>query len=182
MKALTICQPYAELIARGDKPIENRTWPTHYRGPLLIHAGKSRAWLGDDDEEAALYGVNVAEISFGAIIARANLVGCFAVDDPAAWPYAFSHLRAHEHAYGPWCWILTNVERIDPLPYRGAMGVFDVPDSIMGAVEALPSSNMRTCLLTHQPHTCQELWPFRERAWCAGCEARPFPSSTKENL
>ena len=28
MKALTVCQPYAELIARGEKPIENRTWPT----------------------------------------------------------------------------------------------------------------------------------------------------------
>jgi hypothetical protein len=49
-KALTICQPYAELIARGEKVIENRTWPTSYRGPLLIHAGKSREWLyGDGD-------------------------------------------------------------------------------------------------------------------------------------
>lgn len=34
MKALTIHQPYAELIRRGEKVIENRTWPTSYRGPL----------------------------------------------------------------------------------------------------------------------------------------------------
>ena len=47
MKALTICQPYAEMIANHEKPIENRTWPTSYRGPLAIHAGKSRAWLPD---------------------------------------------------------------------------------------------------------------------------------------
>lgn len=63
MKALTICQPYAELIARGDKPIENRTWPTHYRGPLLIHAGKSRAWL--DGDEDRVYQIDVAAIPFG---------------------------------------------------------------------------------------------------------------------
>lgn len=40
MKALTISQPYASLIARGEKFVENRRWPTPYRGPLAIHAGK----------------------------------------------------------------------------------------------------------------------------------------------
>jgi hypothetical protein len=42
-KVLTVCQPYAEMIACGHKPVENRVWWTFYRGPLLIHAGKSRA-------------------------------------------------------------------------------------------------------------------------------------------
>ena len=45
MKALTICQPYPHLIMLGEKPVENRTWATSYRGPLAIHAGKSRQWL-----------------------------------------------------------------------------------------------------------------------------------------
>jgi len=45
MKAVTIYQPYAELIARGEKRVENRSWRTDYRGPLAIHAGCSRAWL-----------------------------------------------------------------------------------------------------------------------------------------
>ena len=45
MKALTIHQPYAELIRRGEKVIENRTWPTSYRGPLAIHAGGSVKFL-----------------------------------------------------------------------------------------------------------------------------------------
>ena len=39
MKALSIRQPYAYLILIGVKRIENRTWPTLYRGPLAIHAG-----------------------------------------------------------------------------------------------------------------------------------------------
>lgn len=45
MKCLTICQPYAALIMLPDdddraKRVENRTWSTNYRGPLLIHAAE----------------------------------------------------------------------------------------------------------------------------------------------
>ncbi len=39
MKALTLQQPWATLIAEGHKRVENRTWQTAYRGPLAIHAG-----------------------------------------------------------------------------------------------------------------------------------------------
>ena len=45
MKTLSIRQPYASLICRGIKTIENRSWTTSYRGKLLIHAsGKPLAW------------------------------------------------------------------------------------------------------------------------------------------
>ena len=40
MKALTVRQPWASLIAAGVKTIETRSWSTKYRGPLAIHAGK----------------------------------------------------------------------------------------------------------------------------------------------
>ena len=40
MKALTLWQPWATLVARGVKTIETRGWSTAYRGPLLIHAAK----------------------------------------------------------------------------------------------------------------------------------------------
>ena len=39
MKALSVRQPWAELIVAGLKDVENRTWRTDYRGPVLIHAG-----------------------------------------------------------------------------------------------------------------------------------------------
>ena len=42
MKALTLWQPWASLIAVGAKTIETRSWSTAYRGPLLIHAAKRR--------------------------------------------------------------------------------------------------------------------------------------------
>lgn len=139
MKAITICQPYAELIARGEKRVENRTWPTNYRGPILIHAGKSRQWLQLDDEDFdERYSMHVSQMAFGAVVAIADLVECASYgrielkDFDRDYPW----LREHEHTEGPWCWILANVRRLPkPLPARGAQGLFDLAitaDSIGG--------------------------------------------------
>jgi hypothetical protein len=122
MKALTICQPYAELIALGRKPIENRTWPTSYRGSLLIHAGKSRNWLDDGDED------QYPGMLFGFVIAEAELYDCVTL---ARLP---NHLKEHEHANGPWCWLLRNVRRVEPFAYRGAQGLFDIQQPAESAV------------------------------------------------
>ena len=47
MKALTLYQPWATLVAIGAKKIETRSWSTPYRGPLAIHAGKCRDYIFD---------------------------------------------------------------------------------------------------------------------------------------
>lgn len=48
MKALTLWQPWASLVALGEKRIETRCWDTKYRGELAIHASANLppAWLG----------------------------------------------------------------------------------------------------------------------------------------
>ena len=38
MKAISVKNPWAFLVCIGIKPIENRTWPTKFRGRVLIHA------------------------------------------------------------------------------------------------------------------------------------------------
>ncbi len=40
MKALTMHQPWATLLALGEKTIETRSWDTKHRGLVAIHAGK----------------------------------------------------------------------------------------------------------------------------------------------
>lgn len=121
MKALTICQPYAHLIATGEKRVENRTWPTSYRGPLLIHAGKSRDWLTGDDP---------AGMVFGAVVATATLADCLHINAIERREHAGTYpwLCDHEHTSGPWCWVLTNVQALpEPVPARGAQGLWDMP-------------------------------------------------------
>ena len=67
IKALTISQPYASLIARGEKWIENRHWPTNYRGRLAIHAGKGTQYLSP---------TQLRGYPTGCVLATAELVAC----------------------------------------------------------------------------------------------------------
>ncbi len=133
MKALTIAQPYATLIARGLKPVENRTWPTSHRGLLYIHAGKSRQWFDDDEDLIQLLG---SMPPFGAVVAIARLVDCLRVEDIQAGKYDAKHpgLRGHMHVNGPWCWVLQDITPIGPWPWKGAQGLFEIDADELGRV------------------------------------------------
>lgn len=147
MKALTICQPYSELICLPDddpraKRVENRTWATSYRGPLLIHAGKTKQWLNGND-----YGLDTESLAFGALIGLAKLADCVRVDlsrtggdrikqsDLARWPW----LATHRHVEGPYCFVLTECRRFaEPYPFRGSQGFFHVPDEVIASALEAP--------------------------------------------
>ena len=133
MKALTICQPYAQLIVRGGKRVENREWATRYRGPLAIHAGKSREWLSTE-EEVFFSDTLLDPLIFGAVIGEAILVDCLHIDRVSCGQYdaKYPWLRGHKHTVGTWCWILSDVRRrTDPLPWKGAQGLWDIPDAAL---------------------------------------------------
>ena len=74
MKAITIKQPWATLIAKGYKEYEFRTWKTKYRGEILIHAGKGI-------DKKAMKRFEDLDYPKGCIIAKANLTDCLKVDD-----------------------------------------------------------------------------------------------------
>ena len=127
MKALSIHQPWAWAILHAGKTVENRTWYTKYRGPLLIHTSKKKATY---DREAKhdwlkLYGVVLPpwhELPTGAIVGVVKLVDCLQASqvDPSPW------------VEGPVCWVLANPRSFsEPVPYRGAQGLFDVPDELI---------------------------------------------------
>lgn len=87
MRALTLWQPWASLIAVGAKTIETRSWSTTYRGPLAIHAAKRQPDWSAMKELVAGHAWNewyaaglVAEdgstdhIPLGAVVAVCDLV------------------------------------------------------------------------------------------------------------
>lgn len=49
LKAISIRQPYAFLVAHGFKDIENRVWPTDFRGRVLIHASSNFASMSYEE-------------------------------------------------------------------------------------------------------------------------------------
>lgn len=67
MKALSLKQPFAELILQGRKTIEIRKWNTHFRGEFLIHASKT-----PDKESMKKFGYK--ELLTGQILGKAVLV------------------------------------------------------------------------------------------------------------
>lgn len=132
MKTLTVCQPYAEMIASGAKRIENRTWPTRHRGPLAIHAGRSRAWLSPALASGEISADQARGLVWGAVVATCRLVGCFELariellaqrgqlHDDLLW------IPCDRHAGGPWLWIVSEVVRLaDPVPVLGQRGLWD---------------------------------------------------------
>lgn len=82
MKALTVKQPWASLIASGIKDIENRSWKTNYRGRIYIHASapkKFNVQMNDDQAKLAIPVLKTAfggTMPFGAIIGEVDIVDC----------------------------------------------------------------------------------------------------------
>ena len=109
MKALTIRQPWAEAILSLGKDVENRSWPTRYRGLLLIHAGAKR-----DDALCDALGLNPRVLTYGAIVGTVELVDCVRVAN-SKWAEP-----------DQWHWVLRNAKRLDsPVICRGAQGLWN---------------------------------------------------------
>lgn len=138
MRLLTIIQPYAELIASGKKKVENRHWFTAYRGPLVVHAGKTKRYCGEKVLDIAQqYEIDPSVLAFGAIIAVANMVDCVQLINVDIRHYRqrtwrlpewaekkYPWMYDHEHTQGPFCFVLDNVRRLKtPIPYTGSLGL-----------------------------------------------------------
>ena len=155
MKALSLWQPWASLIAAGWKIHETRHWPTNHRGPLAIQAAQRP--LDDETREAFLAIRHVAlaylgppawsyftkPLPRGAVVAVATLADCIPTEQ---WLEA-AEFRPGEAA-GPaeldfvcgdfsperWAWRLADVRPLPaPLPWRGAQGLFEIPDATIAA-------------------------------------------------
>ena len=102
MKVLTIKEPWASMILKGEKTIETRTWKTKYRGKILLHASKNPK----------------SNIS-GFIFATAEIVDCLPMikDDEK-----FACCEVYPKAYS---WFLNNVQPIVPIKEKGKLGLWD---------------------------------------------------------
>jgi len=135
VKALTVCQPYAELIARGDKTVENRVWEPSHRGLLLIHAGKSLGHLAHYEKTV---GPAPDKLVYGAIVCVTKLVDVVKYDAarPKRVPRGFEWLADDSHAEGPRCLILEDTVRLlKPIAVVGKQNIWEVDSDVALAVE-----------------------------------------------
>jgi len=152
MRAITLTQPWATLVAIGAKKIESRSWSTSYRGPLAIHAAKG--WTKEvvrlafvepfktvlDNAGYKLF----SSLPRGAVVATCELVFVreitarqYTLDKTLGWKwtgpdgtYSFE-LDDQERAfgdYGPsrYAWMLHNIQALaEPIPAKGSLGLWE---------------------------------------------------------
>jgi hypothetical protein len=126
MKVLSVKNPWAYLIIYGFdfgapmggfriKDVENRTWETKYRGPLLIHCSKNfdtnAYW------DMRLRGVNWKNYN-GRIIGQVNLADC--VQDS----------KSRRAEKGLWHWVLKDPKPCRPVPAKGSLGLWEYTGEI----------------------------------------------------
>jgi hypothetical protein len=140
LRALSVKQPWAMAICHG-KDVENRTWGTQYRGLVAIHASKAcdDLSLAVIDWIEATAHLSPGQISRedhrGAVVAVAEIVGCHEDGDAGVPCGARScSLWAMPEQ---WHWQIGNVRPLEtPVPCRGALGLWRLPEDVDEAVRA----------------------------------------------
>lgn len=136
MKALSIRQPYAFAITMGFKPVENRDWPTRYRGAVLIHAGKKEE---TDDVELVLRQIadqtnsalSTLERGYNSHRFLGGIVGAATISDCVT-------AMNNSWFFGPYGFVMTEAKWCAPVPCKGALGFFDVPLDVLCDIHCPP--------------------------------------------
>lgn len=130
MKAISMMQPYAWLFANGYLTIDDRTWPTHYRGPIAIHASRQ---VHEVYYEFLKKHTNwplppLDGFDKGCIVAVGDLTDCsaprFSTERTPIRPILE---RSHFGASGHHGFVFENVVPIPRMAFRGNRGLFDLP-------------------------------------------------------
>ena len=126
MKTISLTEPWATLVVISAKRFETRGWTTTYRGPLLIHAAKrfpaSARFFAQTE---FTLGRLPARIARGAIIGRVVLKNIHRTEEIAPTLTALERLYG-DYTPGRWAWELTEAEMFEPIPWKGALGLFEV--------------------------------------------------------
>ncbi len=134
MKALTLTQPWASLVAIGAKRIETRSWSTSYRGELAIHAAKGFPRDAQDFSRcirlSVLFGPHY-EYPRGAVIATCRLMACVRTEELLSKPPYASDMTEQEQLFGNYepgrfGWMLSDIRQMaQPEFTKGALGLWE---------------------------------------------------------
>jgi len=118
MKALSLKQPFAELILQRKKTIELRKWNTNFRGEFLIHSSKIA-----DKEAMKKFGFD--NLPCGFILGKARLV-CVKKYKTKEEHKKDQEKHLADNSWGNFGFILDGVERFEkPIPSKGKLGFWE---------------------------------------------------------
>lgn len=128
--AVSIRQPWAELILQGRKTIELRSWDTDYRGPLWLHTGK----FADPDLDRRF---GISEPPRGAFVGRVILESISPIDAARWQTWRSEHLDPGQYAPGMVAWIVSSPQRLTaPIPAPGKLKLYEVGHALARQLRA----------------------------------------------
>jgi hypothetical protein len=144
MKALSIRQPWAKLILKAGKSIENRDWPAKFRGRILVHAAKGMTRAEHEDAIAfAVEAIRADPRNAGATSTRTLRELGFAFDDLERGGIVGSVeiVDCVTDSVSPWFvgrygFVLRDPQPLPFVPWRGQLGFFDVPEEALSKDKA----------------------------------------------
>lgn len=132
MKALSLTQPWATLVAIGAKKIETRSWRTNYRGSIAIHAAKGFPTAARQfSMTRAVWQVTAldraSDYPRGCVIAIGFLDDVVPIESLFDQPrLTFREKMFGDYSPGRFGWILNGVQQFDkPIPAKGALGLWE---------------------------------------------------------
>jgi len=133
MKAISIRQPWADLVIQGKKSLDLRTRKINYRGPLAIHASQTV-----EEDACQRFEIDPDTLTVGAVIGVVNLADIYELDEALYQKKANQHLSHRSYREGLFGWHFEEPNELSqPIMYKGRLGIFYVPDDyINGNVEA----------------------------------------------
>lgn len=117
MKALSLKQPYAELVVSGKKTIEIRKWNTHFRGEFYVHASLKPYTYTMKEQ-------GYSDLPTGVIVGKAILVDVIKYENIAEFNKDQDKHSASTD-FGKYGFVLENAERIDPIPAKGKLNFWE---------------------------------------------------------
>jgi len=127
MKAISVRQPWADLIIQGKKTLDLRTRKINYRGPLAIHASQTI-----EESACKRFELDPNILTVGAVIGVVELVDIFDVNEVLYNQKTEEHLGHRSYREGLFGWQLGEpTELPNPIMFKGQQGVFNIPDEFM---------------------------------------------------
>lgn len=128
--ALSVRQPWAELLISGRKSIELRKWATDYRGRLWLHAG-----LKASPELERHFGLQGAYK--GGFVGSIQLAAVVPMTSERWQQWQDHHLDTGPYEHGMFAWLMEAPRRFKaPVPSQGRLGLFKPPDDIVRQLTA----------------------------------------------
>lgn len=140
MRCISLWQPWAELIRRGLKEFETRSWPCNKLGEVVIHAAKRKFRDSDMTREGRtqllMDEVDPFYLQYGVVLCVCDIIACVKSENGR------QHISERELVYGDWSdgrygWRIDNVRPFPkPVPLVGHQGFFYWPEGKTVCAEA----------------------------------------------